>query len=242
MVIALSLPAIEHAAIYSSECFDASGARRDSVILHDETVNDDASTSSTMLVDSLPSKKAQSKERCTTKSVTFCETDNIQIESQFSDSDARNCWYKACDYRVFRSNALEASQQIVNTEKRNRAPFSYQRVLERTYDVCCKSQSCEDEGRILSDSDTVHLNRWAQVAGSRHGLEKWSIRAIGIDKQARRRAITAFVLENMRTEDCEHVRESCARLSRPSCLFAVCLAQAQAVAVRKEQEKEVEDR
>lgn len=195
------------------------------------------------------------------KSVRFCEEDNEMYDNVvLTKTQVKDLWYGPLDYRFFRSMALDASQHITATEKRNRAPYSYQRVLERAHAVCSSSSSsaavivepscCHDDEHnttttcahhVLDATDFVHLQRWLEVATSRLGLEKWSIRSIAADKVARRQAVTSTVLGHLYQHDDddddaqEALRAECERLSRPSRLFSHTLALGLAAALEKEQ-------
>jgi len=193
--------------------------------------DDGSSTSSTVAVFMEPKKRVRfSAANQSYENHTICQEDLKQI-----------CWYNPRDYRRFRAAALEASQQIIQVEARNRAPFSYQRVLEHTYDTCT-SFEVDPAKTIVSASDFVHLQRWLEVASSRVGLEKWSIRKIASDKSARRRALNQVINDGQtysndlqqQHNEAEYLRESCVRLSRPSRLFARAMAQATAAAVQKD--------
>ena len=233
---------------------------------------------------------------------------NTSLNEEYSNgvmvkSEVRELWYQPSDYQLFRSMALDASQQIIATEKRNRAPHSYQRVLERTYSVCCShsastevhddddtNHAMEDEHAtatnsmsttycenhtmeksakeaahtsILSPEDFVHLQRWLEVGSSRIGLEKWSIRTITSSRSARRDAMLETIMsiqhevkyERSKKPSCknklqcsaepqherslnddraEFIRGTSERLSRPSCIFSLVMAQGLAAAVAKE--------
>ena len=167
------------------------------------------------------------------------------------------CWLRPRDYKRFRAAALEASQQIIAVEQRNRAPFSYQRVLERTLEVCCQAvEETMSSKPVMSESEFVHLQRWFDVASSRIGLEKWSIRKIANDKSVRRQTLNQVVRdekkrassfyhnyydsdnsdedEQEKLDAAEYLAETCARISRPSRLMARTLAIATAAAVQKD--------
>jgi hypothetical protein len=268
------------------------------------TLDDDSTSFNTS--SSSWDQKSSSKN----KSVTF----SLSLNEEYSNevmvkSEIRELWYQPSEYQTFRTMALDASQQIIATEKRNRAPHSYQRVLERTYAACCSHSAsindmmnveCDDEANhvmeddeeataassaitsesedemtddeatkmhntttnnnsILSAEDFVHLQRWLEVGSSRIGLEKWSIRTISTSRSTRRDTIVESVMslqqENIYTQstknaktlrstkqqelslddDCaEFIRGTSERLSRPSCLFCLIMAQGLAAAVAKE--------
>lgn len=207
------------------------------------------------------------------RGVSFDERYNVEYSNAtMIKEEVKELWYDAADYKFFRSVALDASQHIAATEKRNRAPYSYQRVIERTYAVCCETSSSScccamdvDDAKIsissseafssrsattsasanvLPAADFVHLQRWLEVATSRVGLEKWSIRSLAAEKSTRRQAVSKVVLyhspdlfshyDNTDMDIADCIRAECERLSRPSCLFSQALAQGLAAAVAKE--------
>jgi hypothetical protein len=208
-----------------------------------DPVKDDDSTSSTVLTH--PTDKQRQPLQATTsetvrKSVRFCEEDNEMYDNQvMTKTQVKDLWYGPLDYRFFRSMALDASQHITATEKRNRAPYSYQRVLERAHAVCSavivEPTSLNANSNVLDATDFVHLQRWLEVATSRLGLEKWSIRSIAADKVTRRHALTEAVLGPLYQHDAHALRAECERLSRPSRLFSHTLALGLAAALEKEQ-------
>jgi hypothetical protein len=217
---------------------------------------DDASVSSTLTVDRVNQKKElqceyieqhSSKQK---KQVHFDSTKNVTYEVDKVKANSEECverWYNANDYRDFKTIAQDASNQIVQIEARNRAQFSYQRVLEHAFTACLMTNN--DVHEVLPPSEFIHLQRWLEVATSRVGLEKWSIRRLSRDKSTRRREISKCVMNiqsSMRSEDgvlcfdddkVEFMRQSCVNLSRPSRLFAMTLASALASAIKIENEK-----
>jgi hypothetical protein len=214
-----------------------------------DPVKDDDSTSSTVLTH--PTDKQRQPLQATTsetvrKSVRFCEEDNEMYDNQvMTKTQVKDLWYGPLDYRFFRSMALDASQHITATEKRNRAPYSYQRVLERAHAVCSAviveptsslpTAHHQNATHVLDATDFLHLQRWLEVATSRLGLEKWSIRSIAADKVTRRHALTEAVLGPLYQHDAHALRAECERLSRPSRLFSHTLALGLAAALEKEQ-------
>jgi hypothetical protein len=224
---------------------------------------DDSSISSTLTVDrqqkskpaaeQQPPKDGSSEKK---KRVHFNMSHNIAYTNTTSaKEDCPELWYRVKDYRVFRAVALDSAQQIIRIEARNRAPFSYQRVMELTYRACCDADSEFDYNNdereqpcVLASSEFVHLQRWLEVASSRCGLEKWSVRKIAKDKQLRRNELTDSVLElqsvfsgsteKQQNDKDEFIRSSCENISRPSRMFARTLAQAQAAAVQKTSDEE----
>ena len=284
--------------------------------------NDDSSslgTTATLDDDSTSFNASSSNWDQKTSSKHKMVTFSLSLNEEYSNgvmvkSEVRELWYQPSEYQTFRTMALDASQQIIATEKRNRAPHSYQRVMERTYAACCSHSAsitdmmnieCDEEtnhiledaeeataassaitsesesdmsdddattpqnlpakhNSILSAEDFVHLQRWLEVGSSRIGLEKWSIRTISTSRSTRRDTIVETVLslqqenlysQNMKSfsaknaktlrsikpqefsmdEDCaEFIRGTSERLSRPSCLFCVVMAQGLAAAVTKE--------
>jgi hypothetical protein len=222
--------------------------RRPRSVVVIEPVADDASTSSTLTVHG-SSKPIIDEEELDEKPerekrVAFNLEDNIEYSNTaLTKNDRKALWYTARELKLFRIAALDSAQQIVKVEERNRAPFSYKRVMERTYDICSLVSHDNDDRIVIPDTDFVHVQRWMEVATSRVGLEKWAIRKVALDKLQRREDIVKAVSELTRVpcsattsavDKEEFIRYSCERISRPSCLFARTLAQAQAAAVKKE--------
>lgn len=204
---------------------------------------DDASVSSTLTVERYDSKQQLHSSvshagghRQPKKSVTFDMMKNVEYElNSVPSNDFNSSWYSPRDYKEFKAQAKDAANQIVHIEAKNRAPFSYQRVMENTFNSCLQAKNDSDE--ILAASDFVHLLRWIEVASSRCGLEKWSLGSISRDRSTRRKEITATVL-SIQKNDCgsesdEFIRLSCENISRPSRLYAHIMAQALADAEMK---------
>lgn len=107
----------------------------------------------------------------------------------------------------------------------------------RTYDVCCASVY-EPNGSILSVDERRHMNRWAEVAPSRLGLEKWAIKPIGRDRSNRRHEMVDVVLDMQDSVEGENadelIRQRAESISRASRLFARSVAQAQATALSRD--------
>lgn len=210
---------------------------------------DDSSTSSTLTVDRLTKKPNKAltftpAPASFKKSVRFCESDNKSYENyETCKEDLKELWFQGADYKIFRNCAMYMSREISKAEERNRAPFSYARVMEHTYSECCKASS--DQANVLSAEETRHLVRWAEVATSRLGLEKWSIRPVGTDKSYRRSVMVGLVLDAQdrpfESDDARvhFIAESCQRITRPQRLFSRTLAEAQAAASHNQASKEV---
>ena len=217
-----------------------------------------------------------------TKGVRFAMHLNVEYTNDAMEKcELKDLWYQVPDYQSFRSLAYDTAQQIIATEKRNRAPHSYQRVMERTYAACCNSVidcdvgDCGDSNIsadenplmqwqpeekkaigvihncVLPAEDFVHLQRWLEVGSSRIGLEKHSLHCISSTKSSRRDMITETIMLVQQqqerdkingkrrsiddiNEKAEFIRCTSERLSRPSCLFSLVLAQGLAAAIVKE--------
>jgi hypothetical protein len=205
---------------------------------------DDASTSSTMTVERQASAKQEESNTVdmdTRRSVRFCMAKNESFSNNgMCKEDLSELWYDNTEYTHFRKSAMYTAKEIVKVEARNKAPFSYERVMSRTYLACCKATS--EQGNVLTEDEFKHLVRWAEVATNRLGLEKWSIRSVGHDRSFRRSLIKDMAYEaqknyqddNMMSLD-YYLAESCASISRPMRLYARTLAEAQAVAAHKQE-------
>jgi hypothetical protein len=223
-----------------------------------EVDHDDSSVSSTLTVERLNGTKPLQSSlglentinatKKAKKSVQFNLSQNMSIVVDSLESeDNFQRWLSAKDYREFKSNAQDASNQIIRIEARNRAPYSYQRVMEHAFTACMLATRDIDE--VLPPSEFIHLQRWLEVATSRCGLEKWSIRKVSRDKSSRRRELNKTV-QNIQFsrrsangtiwdhDSTEFLRISCENISRPSRLYARTLATALAAALQSENCKE----
>jgi hypothetical protein len=204
---------------------------------------DDASVSSTISVDRETKKELSTSS---SKRVTFNMSSNEKHDNKvICKEDCPNLWYRSSDYKYFKKSTLSEAKAIIDAESKNRTPYSYQRVLEHTYQLCRNAISEYEEYQNLSTTDDRrHLNRCAEAATSRVGMEKWAVRSLAKSKSIRRFEVVEIVLDiqdahgKQRTDTQDLMRKSCERISRPSRLFAVALAQAQAAALLKEESKE----
>jgi hypothetical protein len=206
---------------------------------------DDASTSSTITVDSRSFTTKQ--EESTTdydatsrrRNIRFCMAKNESFSNNvMCKEDLKELWYENSEFKHFRHFTMYVAKEITKVEARSKATLSYERVMARTYLSCCKATS--EQGNVLTAVEFNHLVRWAEVATSRLGLEKWCIRSIAHDRSYRRSLMMEMVSEAQNTyqDDLvsldDYVAASCAAISRPMRLFSRTLAQAQKVAARND--------
>jgi hypothetical protein len=205
---------------------------------------DDASTSSTVTVDSRSfTKQEESITDDASKSrranVCFCMANNESFSNNvMCKEDLKDLWYENSEFKHFRNFTMYVAKEITKTEARSKAPLSYERVMAHTYLSCCKATS--EQGDVLTADEFEHLVRWAEVATSRLGLEKWCIRSIAHDRSYRRSLMMEMVSEAQSTYEDDfvsmdnYVATSCAAISRPMRLFSRTLAQARAVVARND--------
>jgi hypothetical protein len=206
---------------------------------------DDASTSSTMTVErrsSIKQEESTNDGAATSgsrRSVHFCMAKNEAFSNNtMCKEDLKELWYKNSEFKHFRKFTMYVAKEITKAESFSKSPLSYERVMTHTYRACCKATS--EHVNVLTADEFKHLVHWAEVATSRLGLEKWSIRSVGHDRAFRRSLMTDMVLEaqNNYQDDFvskdNYVASSCANISRPMRLFARTLAEAQAVAARND--------
>jgi hypothetical protein len=176
----------------------------------------------------------------TSKSVSFNLEANRHHDPNLDKEDCSDLWYRAAEYKHFKFSTMCAARALSQSEAKNPAAFSFQRVMERTYDICLGLQEKESFGSVSTAQERRRLIRWAQVAPNRLGLEKWALRRIVKDKHQRRFDMIDFLLDfqDMKVNSCttadhdsaEFIRTTCERISRPSRMFAVAIAQANAQA------------
>lgn len=200
----------------------------------DVDVDDDQSISTTGTAAS-SSTTNTTKSSSSKKSVRFNLNDTqFYANQQLCKEECADLWYTAGEYRCFKSVTVALAREVTKTEAKNRAVFSYERVMMRAYEVC-KASPSETYASPLSPDDRRHLRRWAEVAPSRLGLEKWAVRPMNRDRSARRSQLYDAVLDlqdSLKDDDAlqECLRRHSERISLPSRLFARCMADAQAAA------------
>jgi hypothetical protein len=206
---------------------------------------DDASLSSTVVVDRAHKQIWVGRDARATsaspssgkKSVHFNLADNEEYENhEMSSEDCQDLWYDEYDYAHFRSYTRTMALDIVKTEAKTKAPFSYERVFERAYQVCCAATT-EEEDSPLSVADQKQINRWAIFAPNRHGLEKIVVQKISRDRKVRR-ALQVDTVMDLQDQAWrkdvnldESIRAESQRVTLPSRLFARCVAESLAAAL-----------
>jgi hypothetical protein len=205
---------------------------------------DDASVSSTISVDRETKKELSTSS--SSKRVTFNMSLNEKHDNKvICKEECLNLWYNSSDYKYFNHSTHSEAKAIMQAESRNRGPYSYRRVLEHTYQLCCIATSeCDEYQSLSTTEDRRYLNHWAEVAPSRVGMEKLVVCSLAKSKSIRRFEVVEIVLDiqdahgKQQADTQDLIRKGCERISRPSRLFAVALAQAQARAQLKEESKD----
>lgn len=200
-----------------------------------DELKDDGSTITVDLESkSLPIKTLQETKR----TVSFDDFSRKSYRNTiYCEEDVSQFWYGPQDYKQFKATTHFIAKQIARTESQNKAPYSFERVLVHTYQVCCKHEN-EKESTVLSSEENKRLRRWADMGTARLGLERWCCSSINRDKAHRRAKVVDVVLEAQRggfPEEIdveELIRECSQRVTRTSRLFAQCLGQAQSNVVK----------
>lgn len=211
--------------------------------------SDDSSVSSTIAVACFSQGKhpqlaapPSSHSHSNKKTVRFNEGDNeVYDNTTVCKEDCRDLWYQAPDYKHFKAVTKYLAREICQWEQLNRSsPYSYHRVLKRTYKACvtCPFETTCVQS-VMTATEEKRLREWMQVSTSRLGLERQAIRDIAIDRSFRRQEIVDTVME-LQDEvaarqgtavdahaQAEIMRRACEEISRTSRLFARCLAQGQ---------------
>ncbi|GAX16580.1 hypothetical protein FisN_7Lh309 [Fistulifera solaris] len=198
-------------------------------VQRDLSLLDCSSVSSTVTVD-----RPKSTTRESTRTVSFDGMANVYHENQMLCSeDCAELWYTAADYKMFKRNTMGMAKTIIQFESQNRAPFSYQRVLEHSFTICKSAVSEHEPFQILSTpSERHHLQRWITAAPNRVGMERWTARSMSKDRQVRRFELAELLLDLQQSQTSEEIiRISCESISRPSRLFAQAMGQASAAAL-----------
>jgi len=162
--------------------------------------------------------------------------------------DIKDLWYKAPDFQRFRTHTSALAKYVRNSDEkhsyRDCTRVSYEAAVLRAYDVCRSVvvEPTEDCGANCCPVDldlTWAITQWIQRTPGRVGLEQRIVKDLGREEGYRRSEIVDTVLAMQElgggdskddlTDEC--IRRSSEHISRPSRLFARCLAEAQAAAV-----------
>jgi hypothetical protein len=204
--------------------------------------SDEWSTSSTMTASpSLTKRKTMSlvpaadpaaaKVEGTKRRVNFDLTQNKSYNNtQLHEEDIAPLWYSGNDMLLQRSKAKKTATEIVKMEKENTSALSYRRVLQRTFHACTQC-AFETDGSILTLVEEKRLAKRMREGPIRLGLERLSIRNIGLDRFDRRSDMRKVVFSIQQAaivadgtiftdHTAEKIRLACEELSRPSRLFA----------------------
>jgi hypothetical protein len=193
-----------------------------------------SSVSSTVTVE-----RTEPKTTTSSKAVSFDDIANVYHENRMLCSeDCAELWYTAADYKMFKRNTMGMAKTILQFESQNKAPFSYQRVLEHSFTICKSAVSEHEPFQLLSSpSERSHLQRWITAAPNRVGMERWTARSMSKDRQVRRFELAELLLDLQKSQSsAEVIRTSCESISRPSRLFAQAMGQASAAALLLEQQ------
>ena len=144
---------------------------------------------------------------------------NIVIDSE----EVHELWYSRDEYKAFRRQTHSLAKQIAKLEAQSMAEHSYERTVTRVSEAC---QTC-DAG--VTCADQRHLNRWAQAAPSRHGLDKWALVQLGKHRTAQRQELQQTIVgmqSKIIKDECyvDTLRTTSERMSQASRSFARAMA------------------
>lgn len=177
----------------------------------------------------LPFQSCQQRRR----QVQFDEGQNVYHSNTVMTKDeCQSLWHSRVDMKNFKQTTRAIAVEIHRSEKANTAPNSYARVVLAAYAACCRAV-CDTNVSPLDNKEQKNLRKWMQVAVSRTGLDRSSIREIALERHQRRQHIAHVVMEMQESlvyrEDLDQViRKASEAISRPSRLFAREIAEAQA--------------
>ncbi|GKY90598.1 hypothetical protein MPSEU_000033400 [Mayamaea pseudoterrestris] len=195
------------------------------------STNKDDATAATECFSDSDSSAAKST---TPRGVHFELTANVQYEPRphTCDEDV-STWYSKSEYKLFRRQTHAIAKKVAAIEQQNIALHSYERTVTRIHKACQVAATMEDDdGSIncLSVADRRHLNRWAQAAPVRHGLDKWSLTKLSKTRSLQRNELQAAIIEMQKRtikDECYHekLRATSERMSRPARLFSHYMAE-----------------
>jgi hypothetical protein len=177
--------------------------------------------------------------------------------TQIFKEDLNDQWYTTHDNEDFKEVTNAFLREVILEDKRNKARYSFRRVVLRAYDACCESVYETDES-LLSKDEEFYLTRWFSLASNLVGVERWAVRQIRQDVKNRKSLLLDRVLaiqkmgrkvaigghdddddddnaKDARNEfldtQADFLKKSCEAISRPSRLFARHMGKAQAASI-----------
>jgi len=173
---------------------------------------------------------------------------DLFLASKMNDDEKSQLWWQESEYYMFKKTAKMIASEMrrrQSIEKRS-SRMSYSSIIERTYSVCCQTES--NDACPLSDKDKHALERWEEHGFSRRGLERWSFPKLMKERQRRKDVAIRGVIEvqnrfvrGMKLDydtGAEFIRKSSEQLTRSSRLFSRALGEADSIVSRSGKDEE----
>ena len=178
---------------------------------------------STVSVDDAPIKKIKSNDRVRTVSFDFSKT--VEYTSPAIDQYYSNeTWYSKHECREMKHCYLKLGKEFQQydasvTDKKH----SFKVILCKAHDAC-RNATDDPQSYLLNGEDEALLRKWLSK-GNRTGLETISVLKIGAEKVARRRQLSAAILQaQLDHKSAQEIRDISREITRPSRLFSWRLA------------------
>lgn len=202
-------------------------------IINNNTIkraDDETSVCSTLTVERLNETKV-SRRTSTVRSVKFDFSKTLEYEAgkPIYEDNIDEMWYATEEYKQFKKSFITLAKQFQSYDRTISDPQSFKTVLVKAFKACDNATEDPHSCR-LPKADERALRSWLSK-GSRRGVERISVLSIFADKSARRKKISAAVLnaqdesKNMHYETAaECIREAAVQISCCSRQFAWRLA------------------
>jgi hypothetical protein len=187
-----------------------------------------------------------------TRKVRFDESRNESYgNTEAFKEELKDQWYTTQDTEDFKDATNAFLRDVILEDKRNKARYSFRKVVLSAYDACCESVY-ETDASLLSKDEEYYLKQWLSLASNLVGVERWAVRQIRVDVKNRKRLLLERILaiqkmgrlvalnddaedDVLRTEfldtQADFLKKSCEAISRPSRLFARHMGRAQAASI-----------
>ena len=190
--------------------------------------DDEESVCSTLTVERLNGGK-QSLVRKSAVKFDFSRIVEYEAPEPLYEDELNELFYAKEDYKEFKASFISLAKQFQSYDRKISDPLSFKAVLIKAFKAC-DSGSEEPRSCRLEKADERALRSWLSK-GSRRGVERISVLSILSDKSARRKKISAAVLDTQdSTKDMDYqaaaelIRQASVEISLPSRHFACRLA------------------
>lgn len=149
-------------------------------------------------------RQSQNRRPTQSRQVTFDAEDDDTIKinvmgppftpaSKMTAEEKAKIWWGPSNLDYFKKSARGVSWKVEKLQKADRDPYSYSRVLLRTYNASCSTRESRNSSK--AEIDRKYFELWARNGHYGRGLERQNIPIMGRDRLKRKHVAIHGVLE-----------------------------------------------